>query len=58
MTGKTTYLQACRDSGVIPVSFFVRNMQHAEIDIKHHGLGPMGAKAIAVALVVCIDSSN
>jgi hypothetical protein len=26
-------------------------MQKQEIDLKHHGLGPKGAKAIAVALV-------
>lgn len=52
MTGRATYLQACRDSGVIPVSYFHRNLQEADIDIKHHGLGPMGAKAIAIALVV------
>ena len=29
-------------------------MQQPEVDIKHHGLGPMGAKAIAIALVVSI----
>lgn len=51
VTGRATYLQACRDSGVIPVSYFHRNMQQPEVDIKHHGLGPMGAKAIAIALV-------
>lgn len=51
VTGRATYLQACRDSGVIPVSYFHRNLQQADIDIKHHGLGPMGAKAIAIALV-------
>ena len=55
MTGRATYLQACRDSGVIPVSYFHRNMQEPEVDIKHHGLGPMGAKAIAIALVVGIE---
>lgn len=54
VTGRVTYLQACRDSGVIPVSYFHRNLQQADIDIKHHGLGPMGAKAIAIALVVGI----
>lgn len=51
VTGRATYLQACRDSGVIPVSYFHRNLQQPDIDIKHHGLGPMGAKAIAIALV-------
>ena len=58
MTGRTTYLQACRDAGVIPVSYFHRNMQQAEVDIKHHGLGPLGAKAIAIALVVSADCSH
>ena len=52
VTGRATYIQACRDSGVIPVSYFHRKLQQPEIDIKHHGLGPMGAKAIAIALVV------
>ncbi|XP_074637082.1 uncharacterized protein LOC141895203 isoform X1 [Acropora palmata] len=51
VTGRATYIQACRDSGVIPVSYFHRKLQQPEIDIKHHGLGPMGAKAIAIALV-------
>lgn len=36
------------------MSYFHRNMQEPEVDIKHHGLGPMGAKAIAIALVVSI----
>ena len=58
MTGRATYLQACRDSGVIPVSFFHRNLQQADIDIKHHGLGPMGAKAIAIALVVGLPCNH
>lgn len=58
VTGRTTYLQACRDAGVIPVSYFHRNMQEPEVDIKHHGLGPLGAKAIAIALVVSGDCSH
>ncbi|EDO31478.1 predicted protein, partial [Nematostella vectensis] len=51
VTGRTTYIQACREAGVIPVSYFLRNMLEAEVDIKHHGLGAMGSKAIAIALV-------
>lgn len=58
VTGRATYLQACRDSGVIPVSYFHRNLQQADIDIKHHGLGPMGAKAIAIALVVGLPCNH
>ena len=31
-------------------------MQNTEIDMKHRGLGPKGAKALSVALVVrCTD---
>lgn len=37
---------------VTPVSFFTRNLHLTEIDLKHHGLGAAGAKAIAITLVV------
>ncbi|XP_072170556.1 uncharacterized protein [Diadema setosum] len=50
-TGRKTYVQACRDIGVVPASHFLRHMTSPRISMKHHGLGPQGAKAIAVALV-------
>jgi len=50
-TGKTTYKDACRQFGVIPVSYFLRHMQDTELIMRHHGLGPAGTKAIAVSLV-------
>lgn len=50
-TGKTTYKEACKQCGVIPVSYFLRHMQDTELVMKHHGLGPAGAKAIAVSLI-------
>nr|CAB3263531.1 leucine-rich repeat-containing protein-like [Phallusia mammillata] len=50
-TGKTTYRDACKQYGVIPVSYFLRHMQDSELIMRHHGLGPAGAKAIAVSLV-------
>jgi hypothetical protein len=52
VTGRTTYIQACKMSGVIPVSYFLRNLQNPEVDMKHHGIGASGSKAIAIALVV------
>ena len=52
-TGKTTYKEACKQYGVIPVSYFLRHMQDTELIMRHHGLGPAGGKAIAVSLVVC-----
>ena len=38
--------------GVVPVSYFIRNMEESYINLNHHGLGPNGTKAIAIALVV------
>ena len=52
VTGKKLYLQACEALGVVPVSALLRNLQSAEVDLRHHGIGPKGAKAIAIALSV------
>uniref|UniRef100_A0A674JVG9 Leucine rich repeat containing 74A n=1 Tax=Terrapene triunguis TaxID=2587831 RepID=A0A674JVG9_9SAUR len=45
------YLEACKLVGVVPVSYFLRNMEEPYMNLNHHGLGPQGAKAIAIALV-------
>ncbi|XP_075470808.1 leucine-rich repeat-containing protein 74A [Ascaphus truei] len=45
------YLQACQQAGVVPVSYFLRHMDETHMKLNHHGLGPRGARAIAVALV-------
>ncbi|XP_072479272.1 leucine-rich repeat-containing protein 74A isoform X2 [Notamacropus eugenii] len=45
------YLEACKLVGVIPVSYFIRNMEETHMNLNHHGLGPKGTKAIAIALV-------
>ncbi|XP_033622587.1 leucine-rich repeat-containing protein 74A [Fukomys damarensis] len=45
------YLEACKLVGVVPVSYFIRNMEEPYMKLSHHGLGPMGTKAIAIALV-------
>ncbi|XP_005390218.1 PREDICTED: leucine-rich repeat-containing protein 74A isoform X2 [Chinchilla lanigera] len=45
------YLEACKLVGVVPVSYFIRNMEEPYMNLSHHGLGPMGTKAIAIALV-------
>lgn len=50
-TGKRVYSQACKDIGVVPVSHFIRHITTNKIIMKHHGLGPLGAKAIAIPLV-------
>uniref|UniRef100_A0A8D2K8J8 Leucine rich repeat containing 74A n=1 Tax=Theropithecus gelada TaxID=9565 RepID=A0A8D2K8J8_THEGE len=48
---KELYLEACKLVGVVPVSYFIRNMEESYVNLNHHGLGPRGTKAIAIALV-------
>ncbi|KAG7480913.1 hypothetical protein MATL_G00061300 [Megalops atlanticus] len=50
-TGETCYREACKVFGVVPVSYFLRNMHASELIMMHHGLGPQGTKALAVPLV-------
>ncbi|KAL8169133.1 UNVERIFIED_CONTAM: hypothetical protein K2H54_038457 [Gekko kuhli] len=49
--GAELYREACKLVGVIPVSYFIRNMEEPIMNLNHHGLGPKGTKAIAIALV-------
>ncbi|KAM6459102.1 leucine-rich repeat-containing protein 74A [Liasis olivaceus] len=49
--GAELYREACKLVGVIPVSYFIRNMEEPVMNLNHHGLGPKGTKAIAIALV-------
>ncbi|XP_014797184.1 PREDICTED: leucine-rich repeat-containing protein 74A [Calidris pugnax] len=51
ITGTELYLEACRLMEVVPVSHFIQNLTKPYINLNHHGLGPKGVKAIAVALV-------
>ncbi|XP_025913001.1 leucine-rich repeat-containing protein 74A [Apteryx rowi] len=51
ITGIELYLEACRLLEVVPVSHFIQNLAKPYINLNHHGLGPRGAKAIAIALV-------
>ena len=51
------YLETCNELGVVPVSYFVRHMKDETLVMRHHGLGPLGAKAIALPLVVSMMTS-
>lgn len=46
------YLQACKQLGVVSVSYFIRNHNSTTMTLTHHGLGPLGCKALAIALKV------
>lgn len=50
------YLQACKLVGVVPVSYFIRNLDSTTMTLNHHGLGPLGCKALAIALVVSLKT--
>ncbi|XP_041669160.1 leucine-rich repeat-containing protein 74A [Cheilinus undulatus] len=51
MSVSEVYLQACKLVGVVPVSYFIRNINSPTMMLNHHGLGPLGCKALAIALV-------
>ncbi|WAR18832.1 LR74A-like protein [Mya arenaria] len=47
-----TYVNQCNETGVIPVSYFLRHITNTTFRMRHHGLGPLGAKAITISLKV------
>lgn len=51
-TGIQDYILECNKSGVIPVSYFQRHCHDKAFVMRNHGLGPLGAKAIAKPLEV------
>ena len=52
VTEKQLYIKMCRNFGVVPVSYYVRNMTEPELRMRYHGLGPSGTKALSVPLQV------
>ena len=55
MSVAEVYVQACTLVGVVPVSYFIRNLGSPIMTLSHHGLGPLGCKALAIALVVSCE---
>ncbi|XP_052212583.1 leucine-rich repeat-containing protein 74A-like isoform X2 [Dreissena polymorpha] len=49
-TGKTSYIDTCKKLGVVPASFFLRHMHDPHLNMRHHGLGPAGMRALAESL--------
>ncbi|XP_076128036.1 uncharacterized protein LOC143109264 [Alosa pseudoharengus] len=52
------YLQACEIVGVIPATSYLRNLGNSTLNMNHHGLGPKGTKALAIALVSDIQITD
>ncbi|KAJ3333753.1 hypothetical protein HDU76_004249 [Blyttiomyces sp. JEL0837] len=58
-----TYINACKNLGIVPVSYFAERTSASEIVLRHHGLGVKGAQAVAAVLennntITCLDLSN
>ncbi len=53
-TGIKDYIRQCNNLGIIPVSYFKRHVNDRKFVMRSHGLGPLGAKAIAKPLMVSV----
>ncbi|XP_064602827.1 leucine-rich repeat-containing protein 74B-like [Liolophura sinensis] len=49
-TGRAQYRSVCDQLGVVPISYFIRHITEPTVTMRYHGLGPIGAKAIALVL--------
>lgn len=57
-TGRTIYQRACEKLGIVPASYFVRHMVEPNVMMSHHGLGPLGIRAMALALLYNTKVTN
>ncbi|XP_063078901.1 leucine-rich repeat-containing protein 74A-like [Engraulis encrasicolus] len=58
VTATDLYLQACQIVGVIPATYYLRHLDQPTLNMNHHGLGPKGTKALAIALVSDINITD
>ncbi|XP_050405944.1 leucine-rich repeat-containing protein 74B [Patella vulgata] len=57
---KKLYRRECDKLGVIPIGVYMRNPVQPQLILKHYSMGPDGAKALAIPLmldsnIVCLD---
>ncbi|XP_013386159.1 leucine-rich repeat-containing protein 74B [Lingula anatina] len=45
------YVDACKKMGLVPVTYLAERLAEKEVEMNSHGLGPQGAKAVAISLV-------
>ncbi|XP_061781066.1 uncharacterized protein lrrc74a isoform X3 [Nerophis lumbriciformis] len=45
------YQKACKLVGVVPVSYIIQNLNSPTMKLSHQSLGPLGCKALSIALV-------
>ena len=49
-SGKQEYLTRCTELKIVPVAMFIAKLECEHVSVRHHGLGPKGAQAVAAAL--------
>ncbi|XP_068998168.1 leucine-rich repeat-containing protein 74A-like [Embiotoca jacksoni] len=49
-SGAELYLLACQQIGTVPISSFLRHSDEPTLNLNSYGVGPLGAKALAIAL--------
>jgi len=51
-TQERKYVHMCNETGVIPITYFIRHIRNTTFRMRYHGLGPNGAKALVLPLKV------
>ena len=46
------YLDSCSHLGITPVTYLSKQMSNKGIVMRNHSIGPVGARALAIALLV------
>ena len=54
ISGRAAYIKVCERLGIVPASYFLKNITNPSICMKHHGLGVQGTRAVAKVLKVNI----
>ncbi|KAI0231042.1 hypothetical protein LSAT2_018582 [Lamellibrachia satsuma] len=49
--GPAVYIDKCRQLGIVPASYILRHIYDEKLNLKHRGIGPKGAEALALPLV-------
>lgn len=50
------YENACKMMGIVPVKYISRHINDKELVMRSHPLGPQGARAVCIALVVSLQN--
>ena len=52
MDCQAVYMDQCRKLGIVPASCILKHIDDEKLKLRHRGIGPRGAEALALTLVV------